>query len=147
MNDEQSLHQMKWKLMHSIWQKSFEENVKGICQMFRLKVLEGWEVDDVFGDFQMMIIESVEEMEGYRKEEGLEKENFAVIVIKYAIKQTLEVGMKELGDCDRAIDQLHEKMVDAFCELEEMREKESAFKRFLRKLLIKYRFLFYKLFY
>jgi hypothetical protein len=114
--------------------------------MFKIKVIDGWEVEDVYEDFETMIYESVAEMEGFKPEDELEKDNFTILVIKDAIKQTIELGAKELGDKQHALDKLMEKVFDASMELTELREKENFFKKLVRKTIISFRIFMYKVF-
>lgn len=137
---------MKWRIANAIWKKSFGENVESICFMFKVKVIEGWEVADVYEDFETMIYESVAEMEGYKTEEELKKNNFTVLVIKDAIKQIIELGEKELGDKEQALDKLMEEVFNASMDMVELREKEGFFKKLLRKIVISIRMFKYKVF-
>jgi hypothetical protein len=93
-----------------------------------------------------MIYESVAEMEGYKTEEELKKNNFTVLVIKDAIKQIIELGEKELGDKEQALDKLMEEVFNASMDMVELREKEGFFKKLLRKIVISVRMFKYKVF-
>lgn len=146
LDSQKKLNQMKWRMANTIWKKSFEENIESICFMFKVKVIEGWEVSDVYEDFETMIYESVAEMEGYKPEEELKKNNFTVLVIKDAIKQIIELGEKELGDKEHALDKLIEKVFNTSIEMVELREQEGFFKKVLRKIVTSFRMFMYRVF-
>ena len=146
MDTQVKLNQMKWKISNSVWKKSFNENVDSICTIFKIKVIEGWEVEEVWGDFQSLIFESLDEMSGDKEEEKLEDDNFNILILKHTIKETMEVGTKELGSEDEALKVLGDKMIDMFCEMMEWREKEVFWRKWIRKAMIQYRLFMYKFF-